>query len=342
MFVHLITILVFSTINLITTCSSFALTAYTRNSKLCSALPSLKCGTNNVQEDIDDDMIDRADEEEQLMKKTETTKFIESSHSNLVSDIRTKGVARINNALSPALVNELLTFIKLELKESLEGISTDKLIRSDVFTNIKSNTNRWDLKLPINSLIHKIMKLLLKSGSLLGDALSELVGEEGGLFELASFITVNGSKRQIIHSDTLWSKQPSTFTCTLSLQDICEEMGPTVFIPGTHTEEAYIRRVYEENSSILSTSANTLSTLNSGDLAIYDSRLLHCGGSNRSDKQRILFYFSFKNLSKNKNFVSVGSGSVRASAERQSAMNGASMRSQYKGQFILNDFRTEM
>ena len=338
MYVHsaLILAAVFTVTNFITTCTSFVLSKYSSKPYV---LPSFKCSTGNIQGDIDDDMIDRADEEEQLMKKTVSTKFEESSTASIVSDIRTNGVARINNVLSSALVKELLNFINLELKNSLDGISIDKLVRSDIFTSIKSNNNRWDMKLPINDLVQKVMKVLLKSGSVLGDALSDLVGEDGGLFELSSFITVNGSKRQIIHSDTLWSKQPSTFTCTLSLQDICEDMGPTVFIPGTHTEDAYIRRVYEANDSIISSSPHTLSTLNSGDIAIYDSRLLHCGGSNRSDKQRVLFYFSFKNLSKNKNYVSVGSGTVSATAERLSAMNGASMRSQYKGQFILSDFR---
>jgi hypothetical protein len=38
-----------------------------------------------------------------------------------------------------------------------------------------------------------------------------------------------------------------------------------------------------------------LGLLPKGCCAIFDSRTLHCGGANRSDKSRALFYFTFKN-----------------------------------------------
>ena len=39
---------------------------------------------------------------------------------------------------------------------------------------------------------------------------------------------------------------------------------------------------------------NCVATLRTGDVSMFDSRLLHCGGGNFSDKRRVLFYFSFE------------------------------------------------
>jgi ectoine hydroxylase-related dioxygenase (phytanoyl-CoA dioxygenase family) len=46
---------------------------------------------------------------------------------------------------------------------------------------------------------------------------------------------------------------------------------------------------------VLTGSPHVLSTLQQGDMAVYDSRVLHCGTSNRSQKERILLYVTFKN-----------------------------------------------
>ena len=74
------------------------------------------------------------------------------------------------------------------------------------------------------------MKALLCHGSKLGETLHDLVGRNACIVELAAFITTEDARRQIIHSDTFWSETSSAFTCTVALQDIDEEMGPTVFI----------------------------------------------------------------------------------------------------------------
>lgn len=83
-------------------------------------------------------------------------------------------------------------------------------------------------------------------------------------------------------------------------------MGPTVFILGTHTEEVYLERVtefmeegyMEDKDSKLLLLPHTLSVIDEGSAAVYDSRLLHCGGANRSFKQRVLFYFTVSNPKK--------------------------------------------
>eukprot|EP00930_Biecheleria_cincta_P029856 TRINITY_DN20716_c0_g1_i1.p1 TRINITY_DN20716_c0_g1~~TRINITY_DN20716_c0_g1_i1.p1 ORF type:complete len:399 (-),score=86.63 TRINITY_DN20716_c0_g1_i1:33-1229(-) len=92
------------------------------------------------------------------------------------------------------------------------------------------------------------------------------------------------------------------FTSLLALQDIEPEMGPTHVWPGTNT--------VEHHATLWSTSASgkklsTVSdadeafgvahrqmTLKQGDLVLYDSRTMHCGGANSSDKRRAVFCVS--------------------------------------------------
>lgn len=92
------------------------------------------------------------------------------------------------------------------------------------------------------------------------------------------------------------------FTSLLALQDVEPEMGPTHVWPGTNT--------VEHHATLWSTSAsgNKLSTvsdadkafgvahrqmtLKAGDLVLYDSRTMHCGGANISDKRRAVFCVS--------------------------------------------------
>ena len=72
-----------------------------------------------------------------------------------------------------------------------------------------------------------------------------------------------------------------------------------MFIPDTISEDVYFKRVYEHWTEPIKTS-HMFSDLNAGDAAIYDGRLLHCGGANCScDKPaRILFYFTVRCASK--------------------------------------------
>ena len=89
-----------------------------------------------------------------------------------------------------------------------------------------------------------------------------------------------------------------------------ESMGPTRFLPRTHTEEAHTRYVWEqplpwgqgapdadddsEFAELLRQSAVRVPLLRRGDCIFFDSRLLHCAGANRSASRRVTFYFALK------------------------------------------------
>ena len=116
------------------------------------------------------------------------------------------------------------------------------------------------------------------------------------------------SRCQVIHPDnplTSDQDEPVLLTCFIALQDIDDEMGPTVWLPGTNTADAHVK-FHDETpdpatgvspkDELLKTAPAVLGTLRKGCCAIYDSRVLHGGTDNRSaDRTRALFYFSFRN-----------------------------------------------
>lgn len=90
------------------------------------------------------------------------------------------------------------------------------------------------------------------------------------------------------------------FTALVALQDIEPEMGPTHVWPATHT--------VEHHATLWSSSVNSKLTIGEadkafgvphlkmnlakGDLVLYDSRTMHCGGPNASDNTRSVLCIS--------------------------------------------------
>ena len=149
------------------------------------------------------------------------------------------------------------------------------------------------------------MKELLVEDNSLRDVILSILGPAPQLYELGTLISDPGSERQMLHADYNYQPDfaptvPPALTCFVALQDITKEMGPTTFIPKSATEEYHkeiqMRKYdYSMDGCLLAESPNQLNTLGMGDCSIYNPMLLHCGGANRSDKRRVIFYFSFKN-----------------------------------------------
>jgi len=90
------------------------------------------------------------------------------------------------------------------------------------------------------------------------------------------------------------------YTCLLALQDVSPDMGPTHVWPATNT--------VEHHATLWSTSVggklgvqeadkafgieHSKMLLAKGDLVLYDSRTMHCGGANSSSERRSVFCVS--------------------------------------------------
>ena len=201
------------------------------------------------------------------------------------------------------------------------------------FSNLLSNNNRYDFKLPIdNDIIQNAIKEMVAKDSNLGKLLLKLVGKDSELFEVASFYTYPGSLNQCIHSDTIFTKKPVLYTITVALQEISSDMGPTLFLPRTH-KKLYHNLFYhgglESKNKLITENDKVYSILKAGDSAMYDSRVLHGGTANKSQKPRVLFYLSFINAS----------GKMDDELDENSFSNVASIRPEYIGKYTLSSFQ---
>lgn len=214
------------------------------------------------------------------------------------------GVVRINNVLTTETARALYSYIceaKIEAERSIsEGIID---IRSR-FSDALLKKNRYDFLLPLeeSTLVMKGLYDTLVANKIISNIISSRFGTDAELYELGALISDPGSDRQVIHPDIpIQSQQPldnelPLLTCFISLQDITQSMGGTIFLPKTNTVEHHrLLKDHSARDAMLQSSPNKLSTLGVGDCSLYDARLLHAGGANTSDKRRILFYFTFRN-----------------------------------------------
>ena len=173
----------------------------------------------------------------------------------------------------------------------------------------------------------------------LGDAFESLAGSDGVLWEVAAVISTRGAGPQILHGDTVFAQTPSVYTAFVALQDVERYHGPTRFVPGTHSgavgEAAHARLAADDSSkdsggdqkngdgdsvdagevgdgaaspsqspspphAFCSSADTVVALLRAGEVTLYDSRLLHCGGPNLgmddtipTNVERVLFALSF-------------------------------------------------
>ena len=67
------------------------------------------------------------------------------------------------------------------------------------------------------------------------------------------------------------------YTCFIALQDVDDDMGHTLFLPQTHTDHTLWNVRRQDQETYISSRKAVQSNLQTGDVAIFDSRVLHCG-----------------------------------------------------------------
>jgi len=154
--------------------------------------------------------------------------------------------------------------------------------------------NRCDLKLELSPAVRRALRELLRK---LRPTLTAVLGHDAELVGLSAVLSEFGAARQPIHADTAYREGGGVaiLTTFVALQPIDESMGPTQFLPGTHTADAHAA-LRETEALLLESTPKVSALLGTGDATLFDSRVLHCGGANTSPerKRRVLFYVSFK------------------------------------------------
>lgn len=226
--------------------------------------------------------------------------------------LRKEGVVRVDNVLSVAFADKMRDFV-LELRQdSLDEAAAGALQYSERFADVLLRSNRSDLKLPLgdngsikNPVLAALHCILCQSS--VKDIVTAVLTDQAVLYELSCLISDPGSHRQVVHPDNpvlTGRGDPTLLTCFIALQDVDMSMGPTIFLPGTHTATAHAAFADESiptgqsespKDELLGRTKSVVSTLSKGSAAVFDSRLLHCGSANRSLDTRAIFYFSFRN-----------------------------------------------
>ena len=154
-----------------------------------------------------------------------------------------------------------------------------------------------------------------------GAAMEAAAGVDAELYELAALVSKPGAAAQPLHADTLWTADGCLYTSFVALQPVRREMGPTRFVRGTHTEPGPAAVLADGDALGLADAKgrpppSCVALLKAGEAALYDGRLLHCGGANRSDELRILFYLTFRAATDD------GVGGAEALDELQGSLRG--------------------
>jgi len=209
--------------------------------------------------------------------------------------LRSDGLARVDGVLDADTAAALAAFVNRTLVSARFDVDGGVPEQSR-FGAVLSRTNRYDLLMPLDEPI--VRQALAQAIEPLRDVLERSLGADAELFELSALVSDPGAPRQPLHPDTGWRNGRGTAVCTafVALQPIDADMGPTVWLPRSHTEKAHatFNAGAMEKTTLLRQSTRRLGLLGQGDACLFDSRLLHAGGANVSPRRRILFYFSFK------------------------------------------------
>ena len=177
-----------------------------------------------------------------------------------------------------------------------ETLKMKESSRKFLLDDIKSPNKRYSLRLSPKCPI--VSKALNEVCSKFYPFLSEQVGANALLYELSVIISDSGSRAQQFHSDTQIlgrssEKDALLITIFVALQDVNEDMGPTLLYPRTHTRRFHELYFGKKNSNATaqlaalgSVPAQTSMTLRRGSGFAMNSRLLHCGGANTSKSSR--------------------------------------------------------
>ena len=234
------------------------------------------------------------------------------------------GVVRLERALSADLAAELREFALSEWAEAkhvhqeMRGAGEDGLLlgREVRLSNVLAPEVRWDVRMRMTSVVRRALsELLAGPRSALGGAFEIASGgREAELWELACMISAPGAASQIIHADCDGAPNPPLLhTAFVALQPVSRELGPTRWLPHTHSDSDTHAAVNAHGDATIlratdgiSPPVSVVGLLDTGDASLYDGRILHCGGANTAqaaaeehaddddDALRVLFYVTFR------------------------------------------------
>lgn len=201
-----------------------------------------------------------------------------------------------NNIISDVECEEINKIIEKELQnpDRKEG-------------NIRNKENRKDLLLPQNKTIKSLIDKISKRYN---NIFKKYFGKKYELVECSSFISYPGCKAQDWHKDVSCDRKSTRaklITIAITLDDINDNMGPLEVYPKSHKIlNSEFNKVNEldqkevENFLLKNKYISKKLSCPKGSIIIWDSKIIHRGGTNKSSKIRPMFYFSLLESNKEK------------------------------------------
>lgn len=209
-----------------------------------------------------------------------------------VTSLTDQGVVRLDGVLPTDKASAARSAVIKQLDAVLSEQEGQKEDRTKL-GKVTCGKRRYDLLLhPSDGVLEAAMREALKGP--LGELMKAKVGVDAPLFELAALVSDKGAGRQPVQVDTPYQAEPMMYTALVALQDEDVELGPTLFLPGTHTETAHEDFVGGDitRSDLLKRAPFFGSMLSTGDCAVFDSRVMHANAQNVKGK-RAMLYFTF-------------------------------------------------
>lgn len=199
------------------------------------------------------------------------------------------GAVLSHDVLSVQTAARALAHCEQKLDAANAAMATGSASERAYFGPVLARHSRRDMRLALEP---ALTAALTEAASTIGPMLREVLDcADPFLAECGALMSTDGAPRQPLHADTHRSAAPVLLTAFIALQDIDEEMGPTTFLPATHEDESAhaALRSPEEKAALLAR-GRRVGTMPAGACTLYDSRLIHAGGANRSPRARWLLY----------------------------------------------------
>ena len=206
--------------------------------------------------------------------------------------------------MSEACADSLRVCVDEERERALSEVDAG-VDASTRFADLVLLNKRCDLLMPLRGPVVAALEELLGESSRLAFLFEQVAGKKCRLQEMACLISEPGSEAQPMHPDIPYTPVPPLFAAFVALQDVSIDMGPTVYLPGTHSKEGHDafyagaesgeRGSTAGNKEYLRAQPVVRGVLRKGDCAVYNQQVIHCGSANTSENIRRQFYVAVRN-----------------------------------------------
>ena len=200
-----------------------------------------------------------------------------------LNNIHKYGYTIIKNAFPKKKIDSLLLDVKIFNQIKMRATRSNKMIDSKLTINPHSESANF-LEI-VNSKI--VENFCIK---LLNDKFYKGINKKLPNYCLNHSI-IRSSGKQILHFHRDDRNPPSNsnevcyLQFGLALEETNKNNGCTIVVPKSHKKNTYVRNIKNHKKKYLE--------MNKCDLLVYDGRLWHSAGSNKSDGTRWMFFFGF-------------------------------------------------